>query len=222
MKPCNFRFLLLTKSIQFVFQLNLIVIYQASDNSLPSALLQAISTYYQAKLWNGPLSADGRTFPSWDLWLKKKCIITADQPALQRHLEDSIIIRKNQNDPKQRKSTLEGLLSEKKKRKKKTNQHLYLLSAIYNFREPAYGYCYWIPNIWNMASRFSPDTWLSEALFLFSFCNTKFKKLFYRAPAIFHISITCQIKVYECHYENTLFIKISQNIMTWIFVLKLK
>lgn len=100
MKTFNFTFLLLTKSIQFIFQLNRIVIYQASDNSLPSALLQAISIYYQAKLWNGPPSADGQTFPSWDLWLKKKCVITADQPALQRHLEDGIIIRKNQNYPK--------------------------------------------------------------------------------------------------------------------------
>lgn len=47
---CNFTFLLLTKSIAFVFQLNPAVMYRASDNSLPSALLQAISAYYQAKL----------------------------------------------------------------------------------------------------------------------------------------------------------------------------
>lgn len=118
MKPYNFTFWLLTKSIQFVFQLNPIVIYQASDNSLPSALLQAISTYYQAKLWNGPPSADGRTFPSWDLWLKNKCIITADQPALQRHLEDSIIIRKKQNDPN-REKVLQKTYYQRNKKKEK-------------------------------------------------------------------------------------------------------
>lgn len=64
-----------------------------------------------------------------------------------------------------------------------------------------------------------PDTCLSEALFSFAFCNTKFKKLFHRAHAIFHISITFQLKVYECDYENILFIKISQNITSWIFAL---
>lgn len=69
---------------------------------------------------------------------------------------------------------------------------------------------------------FFPDTWLSEALFLFAFCKTNFRKFFHRAPAIFHISITCQIKVYECDYENILFIKISQNILSWIFALKLR
>lgn len=79
---------------------------------------------------------------------------------------------------------------------------------------------YPIHEIWLVG--FSPDTWLSEALFLFAFCNTKFKKIFYRAPAIFHISITCQIKVYECDYENILFITISPNITIWIFDLKLK
>lgn len=111
---CNFTFLLLTKSILFVFQLNPTVMYQASDNSLPSALLQAISAYYQAKLWNGPPSAADQTFPSWDLRLKKKCFITADQSAIQRHLEDGIITRKKQNDPSQKKSISEGLVSEKK------------------------------------------------------------------------------------------------------------
>lgn len=64
--------------------------YRASDNSLPSALLQAISAYYQAKLWNGPPSAAGQTFPSWGLQLKKKCFITADQSAIQRCLEDGV------------------------------------------------------------------------------------------------------------------------------------
>lgn len=69
---------------------------------------------------------------------------------------------------------------------------------------------------------FSPDIWLSEALFLFAFCNTKFEKLFHIPPVIFHISVTNQTQVCECDYENILFIKISLNTMTWIFALKLR
>lgn len=56
-------------------------------------------------------------------------------------------------------------------------------------------------------------TRLSEALFLFAFCNTKFKKLFHRAHAIFYISITFQLKVYELImkiYSSQKFLKILQ------------
>lgn len=133
---CNFTFLLLTKPIPFVFQLNPAVMYPASDNnSLPSALLQAIPAYYQAKLWNGPPSAAGQTFPGWDLRLKKKCFITADQSAIQRCLEVGTITRKNQNYPTQRKKHFRRLSIRGKK-------HLYLLTTIYSFGEPAYEYCY--------------------------------------------------------------------------------
>lgn len=180
---CDFTFLLLTKSIPFVFQLNPAVMYRASDNSLPSALLQAISAYYQAKLWNGPPSAAGETFPSWDLRLKKKCFITADQSAIQRCLEDGVTTKKNQNDSSQRKSISEGLVSEKK-------TFIYLQPFTISGKVPM-NIVIWICN---MTSSFFPDTWLSEVLFLFSFRKTKFKKLFHSVPAIFHISIICQIK----------------------------
>lgn len=82
---------------------------------------------------------------------------------------------------------------------------------------------YPIYEIWLVG--FSPDIWLSEPLFSFASSETKFKKLSHKAPAIFHISITCQVRgmsVYECNYENILFIKTSQNIMTCIFALKLR
>lgn len=114
MKTCNFNFLLLTKSIPLVFQLNTAVMYQASYNSLPSDLLQAISACYQAKLWNGPPSAATQTFISWDLWLKHKCSIPADQSATESRLEGGIITRKNQNNPSHRKSISEGLVWEEK------------------------------------------------------------------------------------------------------------
>lgn len=106
--------MLLTKSIPLVFQLNPAVMYQASHNSLPSDLLQAISAYFQAKLWNGPPSVARQTLISWDLRLKNKCSIRVDQSATESHLEGGIIIRKNKNNPSQRKSISEGLVWEEK------------------------------------------------------------------------------------------------------------
>lgn len=78
--------------------------YQASYNSLLSDLLQAISACFQAKLWNGPPSAARKTFPSWDLQVKNKCSITADQSPIERCLEGGIITRKNQNNPHREKT----------------------------------------------------------------------------------------------------------------------